>query len=446
MRKTVFVFTIIATTIVACTKDKMPTLVELDNQLRNLVSAASPTGDKDFYILPSENDLDKIPQDPKNPLTESKVQLGKFMFYDTGLARDARQPSGIGTYSCASCHIPEAGFKPGNFQGIADGGVGFGINGENRLRNTDYDEDDLDVQDARPLSLVNVAYVTNTFWNGQFGATGVNTGTEDVWDQDEITALNKLGFEGIETQNMEGLHVHRITINKDILDEFGYTPMFDEAFADIPEEERYTSNTASLAFSAYIRTILSNRAPFQSWLKGDESALEYKAKRGAILFFGKANCSNCHYNENLGSPEFHSLGVNDMYQQPSYSTSSDDFRNLGRAAFTQLDEDLYKFKVPGIYNNADANFFFHGASAETIDDLIDYFDKAIPENENVPQSQISVKFKPLNLTDEEKEYLKEFLVNGIKDPDLIRYQPSSVPSGNCFPNADPQSIIDLGCN
>lgn len=445
MRKITLVFTIISICVLSCTKDKMPTLVELDNQLRNLVSASAPSGGMDFYILPSENDLDKIPQDPKNPLTEEKVELGKLMFFDTGLAQSSFKPSGRGTYSCSSCHIAEAGFKPGTFQGIADGGVGFGINGENRVRDTAYDEDELDVQDARAISLVNVAYVTNTFWNGQFGATGENIGTEDVWDNREDTERNHQGFEGIETQNFEGIDAHRITIEKELLDEYGYTTMFDAAFPDVPEEERYTTRTASFAFSAYIRTIISNKAPFQNWLKGNESALDYKSKRGAILFFSKANCYTCHYNQNLGAPEFHSLGVNDMYQQPSFSSEENDFRNLGRGGFTGLEEDLYKFKVPGIYNNADSDFFFHGASVKKVEELVEYFDKAIPENPNIPESQISVKFKPLNLTAEEKEHLVEFLKVGLSDPNLTRYKPTSVPSGSCFPNADEQSQIDLGC-
>ena len=432
--------------IVACTKDKMPVLVELDNQLRNLVAASAPDGNLDFYVLPQENDYANIPSEPKNPLTDEKVQLGKFMFYDTGLAQSALKPSGMGTYSCSSCHIAEAGFKPGNFQGIADGGKGFGINGENRVKDNDYDESELDVQDARPLSLVNVAYVTNTFWNGQFGATGVNIGTEDVWADDVATNRNHLGMQGIETQNIEGVESHRITINKEILDSFGYTEMFDQVFHDVDEEERYTIETASLAFSAYIRTIISNKAPFQNWLKGNESALDYESKKGAILFFSKANCSTCHYNQNLGSPEFHALGVNDMYQQPSYSTEESDLRNLGRGGFTKKEEDLYKFKVPGIYNNADSDFFFHGASVKKIEELVEYFNQAIPENSKVPASQISSKFKPLNLTEEEKKHLVQFIKVGLSDPDLIRYKPNSVPSGKCFPNADPQSLIDLGCN
>lgn len=430
----------------ACTKDRMPTLVELDNQLENSIQGKSPNGTLDFYVLPNENDLHLIPQDPKNPLTPQKVELGKLMYHDTGLGQDPMKEAGRGTYSCASCHVSEAGFRPGNFQGIADGGVNFGIGGEDRVKNTLYSDDELDVQSARPLSMVNVAYVSNTFWNGQFGGGNVNEGTEDVWDLRDDTELNHLGFEGIETQNMDGLIAHRITINKDLLDEYGYTFLFDQVFADVPVEERYTITTASLAFSAYIRTILANRAPFQDWLKGDREALGYEEKKGAILFFEKAQCIQCHYNQNLGSSEFHALGVTDMDQIPSYNTSPDDRRNLGRGGFTLQPEDNYRFKVPGIYNLQGANFYFHGASKTSIRDLVEYKNAAQSENSRVPQDLISSKFKPIGLTEEEKYHLIAFLENGLQDPDLKRYVPTSVLSGNCFPNADEASQLDLGCN
>ena len=430
----------------ACTKDRMPTLVELDNQLENSIQGKSPNGTLDFYVLPNENDLNLIPQDPKNPLTPQKVELGKLMFHDTGLGQDPMKEAGRGTYSCASCHVSEAGFRPGNFQGIADGGVNFGIGGEDRVKNTLYSDDELDVQSARPLSMVNVAYVSNTFWNGQFGGGNVNEGTEDVWDLRDDTELNHLGFEGIETQNMDGLIAHRITINKELLDEYGYTFLFDQVFADVPVEERYTITTASLAFSAYIRTILANRAPFQDWLKGDREALGYEEKKGAILFFEKAQCIQCHYNQNLGSSEFHALGVTDMDQIPSYNTSPDDRRNLGRGGFTLQPEDNYRFKVPGIYNLQGANFYFHGASKTSIRDLVEYKNAAQSENSRVPQDLISSKFKPIGLTEEEKNHLIAFLENGLQDPDLKRYVPTSVLSGNCFPNADEASQLDLGCN
>ena len=51
-----------------------------------------------------------------------------------------------------------------------------------------------------------------------------------------------------------------------------------------------------------------------------------------------------------------------------------------------------------------------------------------------------------NLTEEEKNYLIAFLENGLQDPDLKRYVPTSVLSGNCFPNADEASKLDFGCD
>jgi cytochrome c peroxidase len=430
----------------SCVNDQMPELVQLDAELQKRIEAVPITnGRMDYYIIPESQHLLDIPQDPKNKLIQSKVDLGKLLFFETAFSRDAAKPEGIATYSCGSCHIPNAGFKPGYFQGIADGGEGFGVNGEDRRRSASYIDSELDVQSARPLTMINVAYVTNTFWNGQFGAKGANEGTEHLWNEADGSALNELGFEAIETQNFEGLHTHRITYTRDLIEEFGYTEMFDAAFPELPEEERYSNFAGSLALSAYIRTILSTEAPFQKWLRGDQSALGHDEKQGGILFFGKANCSACHYKENLGSVEFHALGVNDMDQIPSYDTSPTDKRNLGRGGFTLLEEDYYKFKVPGLYNIGDTPFYFHGASKRSLADVVDYKNEARSENPRVSQDRLSEKFFSLNLTDEEKEYLVAFLEKALRDPNMERYQPTNVLSGNCMPNNDYASKNDLGC-
>ena len=168
-------------------------------------------------------------------------------------------------------------------------------------------------------------------------------------------------------------------------------------------------------------------------------------KQGGILFFGKANCSNCHFQQNLGSLEFHALGVKDMYQQPSYNAKATDLRNLGRGGFTLNEEDNFKFKVPGLYNVGDADFYFHGASKTTLREVIDYKNLAVTENDKVAQERLSDKFMPLGLTEAEKNQLEAFLRRALRDPDMSRYKPTSVLSGFCFPNNDYQSKIDLGC-
>jgi len=417
----------------------------LDTELERQISNYSKTGESSYYILPDGSDLNAIPQDPKNTLTPHKVILGKFLFFETAFGIDSKHASGKGTYSCASCHIPEKGFRPDNVQGIADGGIGFA---HERRIDSEYSENDIDVQEARPLNLINVAYVTNTSWNGSFGAVGANTDTEEVWSELEETNRNYLGYHGLETQNIQGMLTHRMRVNKNLTDTHGYTDLFDASFPEFQDNKRYTIFTASLAMSAYLRTVLSNQAPFQEWLRGDYSAMTEQEKEGGLLFFGKANCSKCHYKPNLGSDEFQALGVNDMDQHPQSvkATDPDARRNLGRGGFTLRAEDNYKFKVPGIYNIDDSKHFFHGSSAQTLEEVIDYKNLAVKENDRVDDQSLSKKFAPLSLDDREKKQLLAFIKNSLRDPNILRYQPGHVLSGNCFPNNDEESIDHLGCN
>ena len=149
-----------------------------------------PTAKQDLtpgIYLPSSTDFTSIPnQDPKNPITTEKVDLGKMLFFETGLGLEPTYPVSKETYSCSSCHIPERSFTAGRFQGIADGAVGYGQSGEKRKKNPYYEGDEVDAQGARPLPMLNLAYVTNALWAGSFGSYNVNTGTESAWDNDTL--------------------------------------------------------------------------------------------------------------------------------------------------------------------------------------------------------------------------------------------------------------------
>ena len=432
--------------IFACSKDKIYVDTPIDQLLTASLTRAAKTGSVDHFILPESDDFASIPQDPHNPITAEKVKLGKMLFFETGIALSSTKESGKKTYSCASCHVPSAGFRPGSAQGIADGGIGFGRNGENRTKIDAYREWELDVQGVRPLSVLNVAFVKNTTWNGRFGGADVNIGTEHRWSAEDGTELNGEGLAALETQNIEGLHVHRMEITGEVLDDYGYRQYFDAAFSDFDEEERYTKITASFAISAYLRTLLTNKAPFQQYLKGDKNALTPKEKKGALVFFGDAKCYHCHKEANLGANEFYAIGVNDLYQTgKAFNTSKDDVRNLGRGEFTGRQEDMYKFKIPQLYNLDDAPFYFHGSSFTDLKEVIEYFNNGVPENDNVPDWQIARQFKPLNLTEEQIDDLNAFLTNGLQDPNLDRFVPEEVLSGYCFPNNDVFSQIELGC-
>ena len=181
-------------------------------------------------------------------------------------------------------------------------------------------------------------------------------------------------------------------------------------------------------------------------MRGESTSMSDEQKEGALVFFGKARCYLCHNSPGLSSMEFHALGTNDLYEAGAYNTTADDPKNLGRGGFTNLNEDMYRFKVPQLYNVKDYSHYFHGSSKTSLQDVIDFKIKATTENALVSQERLSTKFQPLDLTDDEVDALTSFLETGLYDSNFQRYVPEVLPSGNCFPNNDPVSQKQLRCN
>ncbi|MBT8218409.1 MAG: hypothetical protein KJP00_01200 [Bacteroidia bacterium] len=437
----ILVIGVLVSFVLSCTSDFA--ISSLDVQLHEAIKRNSPTQDLDYFIMPQSDDYASLPnQDPHNPITKEKVDLGQLLFFETGLAQDAFRAVCLETYSCSTCHIPSKGFLPGRMQGIADGAFGFGDQGSHRSVVAGYDETELDAQGNRPLTVMNVTYVTNTLWGGVFGANDRNIGTEHAWTG--LAEVNHTGFAGLEAQNIEGFHLHRLAINDRVLYDFGYSELFDNAFPDVAEVERYTPETASFAMGSFLRTILTNDAPFQDYLSGDETAITESQKKGAVLFFGKAGCATCHNSPSFSAMNFYTLGTRDMYESGGLNTSADDPRIHGRGGFTGEENDMFKFKVPQLYNLKDYVTFFHGSSKMTIEEVIDFKLAAKSENPKVSDDQVALI--PRSLTPEEKANLIDFLTNALHDPNMNRYLPDSVLSGYCFPNNDAQSKSDIGCN
>lgn len=435
------------TLVVGCSDDSVISPGnELDQELESALIAHSPTQDLEFFRLPESDEFAKIPQDSRNPLTAAKVELGKMLFNEPAMLSKPNKPEGFGMASCASCHHSRAGFQACVPQGIGEGGTGFGVDGEGRMPLATYATEDLDIQPIRSPSAMNAAYQEAQLWNGQFAGSSINAGTE--WNWVGPKEANELGYEGVETQAIAAQGVHHLHFqeNPELVENPQYVALWEDAFPEVPVAERYTDEHAGLAMAAFERTLLANQAPFQKWLRGDKSAMSDKAKRGATLFFGKANCASCHTGPALNDMEFYALGMKDLEGEGVYGDGilTDDVKK-GRGGFTGKVEDEYKFKTPQLYNLADSPFYGHGASFKSIRAVVEYKNNAQSENAIVPETQLAAEFVPLNLTQAEIDDITEFLYNGLYDPNLQRYDPSALPSGDCFPNNDPASKADLGC-
>ena len=428
--------------------------IEARDNLLTLLDSTSTIGSYEEYILPASDDFDNIPQDPSNEITAEKVALGKLIYHETGITNG--DIAGMeGTFSCASCHSAQNGFKSGIRQGIGEGGVGF----DHRMIAAGVNPEDVDVQPVTSPTVLNTAFQEVMLWNGQFGnEVGgiVNIGIDPDRHFTEGTPkeANLRNLSGLETQAVAGLGVHRMGDTEDSILRTNetYRQMFTDAYGVAEPDDMLLAT--SLAIAAFERTVLANEAPFQSYLKGDVDAMTAEEVSGAEVFFGKGNCHSCHNGPALSSPVgamadqlFMTLGFHDLdIWEDEIVGEVNDATRAGRGGFTGDDMDKYAFKVPPLYNLIDTTVFGHGASFSSVEDVVRYKMEAVPQHPDVEIADLDYRFTPLDLTEDDIANLVAFLENSLHDPELMRYVPESLPSGNCPINNDEESRRDLGCD
>lgn len=427
----------------------------LEGQVRAAIRAASGDRGLAAFRLPHSADLASIPQDPLNPLTPAKVALGQLLFHDTAFALNGRLNDNE-TWSCATCHHAAAGFKAGVRQGIGNGGIGFGAFGQQRVLATGFDgnaeADSERMPDVQPIaspSILNSAWQDVMLWNGQFGNSlnGIvnnHVARERLLAAGTPKAFNATGLSGVEVQAMAGTGVHRLRFSdhsplqvNDV-----YRGLWQAAFDDeaLPE-----LMGAGMAIAAYERTVIANQAPFQRWLRGEPGTMNESQLRGAQLFFGSAGCVDCHRGPALSSEAgamaeqmFMALGFSDLdANNPTLAGQVDEATRLGRGGLTGLAHDNYRFKIPQLYNLADAPVLGHGGTFTSVREVIEYKNQAVAQHPDVPLSALDTRFRPLGLSESQVSDLTAFVRDALRDPALARYQPEMVPSGKCV-------VVDAG--
>lgn len=277
-----------------------------------------------------------------NAQFDAKVDLGKLLFFDPRLSKD-------GSISCASCHVPAAGFSDPRQFSI---GVGGKMGGRN----------------APPV--LNAAYNHVQFWDGRAGSL-------------EEQALGPMQ-NPIEMANTLELAVKKLSKVK------GYQTRFQAIFG-----HGVSADGIAQALAAFERTLISTNSPFDRHMAGDKSALSEAAQRGLALFQGKAKCVLCHNGPNFTDNKFHNIGV------PQVGPLKED---LGRYNVTKRDADRGAFKTPSLRSVALTAPYMHTGGFKTLDDVMEFYNKG---GEAVQGKDAFMT--ALNLTDQEKKDLVEFL-------------------------------------
>lgn len=303
--------------------------------------------------------LEKLPESKSNSLTPAKVELGKQLFFDKRLSANDSQ-------SCATCHDPAKGWS--NAEPNAEG-----VEGERGNRNVP--------------SIINAAYHMFFFWDGRAGS------------------LEEQALGPIANPIEMNLPVDKAVEKIGEID--GYQKQFEEVFG-----EPVNGENLAAAIAAFERTVLSGNAPYDRYKAGDEDALSDKAKQGMELFFGKANCSACHIGPNFTDRAFHNVGVG--FDQEEIDE--------GRFAISGLGGDRGAFKTPSLREVAQTGPYMHDGSLETLEEVIDYYDKG-----GNPNPQLDEEIFEMNLDDEQKEALVAFLREGLSSDSYPMVEPPELP-------------------
>ena len=394
-------------------------------------------------------------------LDHQLVELGRLLFFDTvgGLNNDN---------NCSGCHSPTNGF--GDTQSIAIGIENNGTVGPDRTgpRN----------QRRSPM-VGNTAFYPNLMWNSRFAAL-----SHDPFD-------NSAGFqfplpEGITLSYQPHLLVAQAFIppterveaagfafpgdNSEIRAEVlrrinelpEYRKRFGKIFPTVRDGGPITFDMFGLAITEFEFSLIFADAPIDQFARGQRNALTEDQKRGALLFFGKARCVECHQvagasNEMFSDFSQHVIGVPQIAPAIGNVPFDGPLQNedFGLEQVTGNSADRYKFRTSPLRNVALQPAFFHNGAFTKLEDAVrhhlDVFASA--RNYNLDTAAVAPDLKApmgpiepvleridpilattIKLAGEEFRQLMDFVSNALLDkkakPDkLNRLIPKSVPSG-----------------
>jgi cytochrome c peroxidase len=309
-----------------------------------------------------------------NPMTKGKVELGKQLYFDQRISKDA-------TISCASCHDPAKGWTD-NMK------TSSGIDGQLGGRNAP--------------TVLNTVYGRTMFWDGRAPSL-------EGQAQGPIQNSIEMGDQSYKqiVQRLRGISGYR----EQFLKVFGTDVTLDGMAKAIAAFER-TALTGNSAYDTY-----GTYNPDEPKTADALKALTESQKRGMVLFglrlneddpvkvdaslLKKANCTACHAGANFSDEMFHNIGV-------GADEKTGKLADIGRWEISPIGSknstEKGAFKTPTVRDITRTGPYMHDGSEKTLEQVVEYYNKGGNKN-----PYLDADMKPLNLTDQEKADLVEFM-------------------------------------
>ena len=374
--------------------------------------------------------LPAVPPNPTNHFADSAAaaELGQMFFFDFRFSKQS-------TIACSTCHSPFYAFADIESTSLATG---------RGTRNTP--------------TVLNAAYNEWQLWDGR---------AETMWTQALFALEGESEMAGTRLQYAHVIHQYYKTEYEVV---FGRLPALENtgrfpadgkpgepAFDNMSEADQIAINRVfaniGKAFEAYQRLLISRDAPFDRYVAGDEGAISPEAQNGLKIFAGKGGCIDCHNTARFTDNKFHNIGVPPGFVEDSgrfqgiETLINNIFNSAGiysdsRAKSAQMlnvleakVEDQGAFRTPPLRNVAVTAPYFHTGEFPTLMSVIEFKDAGGSTTAFPGRDAVSIE--PLNLSEQEKSDLVEFLktLTGelppehlLRKPDLPDLAPLNVDS------------------
>ena len=248
---------------------------------------------------------------PEIPVDLNNPKSSQMVALGKQLFFDTRL-SESGKISCASCHKPELHFTDGKTKSLGH------EDAENK-RNSQ--------------GLFNIWADKKFFWDGR------------------SSSLEDQAFFPINSESE--MHSDMGDVMRKIRRVDSYKVAFEEVFGEPANPDNMTE-----AIAMFERTLKSSPSDFDRFLKGDVSALSDDALKGLHLFRTKAGCINCHNGPFFKDQDFHNLGLPHQKE------------DIGLNWVSRKEEDLAKFKTPGLRDVVYTGPWLHDGSGTDLKKLV----------------------------------------------------------------------------
>lgn len=290
--------------------------------------------------------LGSVSHPADNPTSAEKIALGKELFFDGRLGSN-------GAMSCATCHMPGAGWGDGLTRSI-------GNDGQPLERNSP--------------TILNAGLQSGPFfWDGR--AATLEKQAEGVFGA--AKELNRTGDSLLA-----------------VLEAADYPASFSAVFGAAPSTGAEAMDLTTKAIATFERSVVTQDSAFDRWARGDTAALSLAEKRG-LAAFATNRCIDCHSGPLFTDGKFHNISV----LEPNGTLHE------GRRAVTGSDSDRGAFKTPPLRNITETGPYFHTGSAKTLADVIAHYEGNFASMPNIDPLLAT----PIFLSAQQRSDLEAFL-------------------------------------